>query len=559
MSPENAGMVAPKPGNERKRGGMNRWITIGAVAILAIVAVIFITHRKKTTKMVIETAAVDRQDITVTVEANGSIEPINVIEVKSKASGQIMKMPVDVGSNVTPNQLLVQIDQRDVKNQFDQAQAALRAAQVSNEVALAQRKRSDQLASEGVITATEHETATLAYESARSALVRARTDLDIARQKLEDATVRAPSAGTIIEKPVSVGTVISSATSSVSGGTTLLKMADLKQIRLRSLVNETDIGNVRPGQQATVVVDAYPDRQFRGSVEKIEPVATVDQSVTQFPVLISIANEDKLLMPGMNGEVTILVEEQDDVLAVPIDAIRTTREAAEAGQALGLKPDDIRNDIRKQAQTRMAAAGGGGAGVAADPAAAGAGRGTAMAQPGGADSARGAWRRGRGDSTAAGGGGRGWGGRGGRGGFGRRDSAFARGGSNGGGGSGSSRGGGGGGFGGGGGGGGRGRQMRVAFVKQGDTYVPRVVRIGVSNYDYAQVLSGLQEGEQVALLSAATLQMQREQSMQNIRQRMGGGLGVPGTGGTGGGGGRGGAGGGGGSGGGGRGGGGGGR
>ncbi|HKO21124.1 MAG TPA: efflux RND transporter periplasmic adaptor subunit, partial [Candidatus Eisenbacteria bacterium] len=344
MSPENAGM--PKPGNERKRGGMNRWITIGAVAILAIVAVTFVTHRKKTTKTVIQTAAVDRQDITVTVEANGSIEPINIIEVKSKASGQIMKMPVDVGSNVTPNQLLVQIDQRDVKNQFDQAQAALRAAQVSNEVALAQRKRSDQLASEGVITATEHETATLAYASARSALVRASTDLDIARQKLEDATVRAPSAGTIIEKPVAVGTVISSATSSVSGGTTLLKMADLKQIRLRSLVNETDIGSVRPGQQATVVVDAYPDRQFRGSVEKIEPVATVDQSVTQFPVLISIANEDGLLMPGMNGEVTILIEEQDDVLAVPIDAIRTTREAAEAGQALGLKPDDIRNDIR---------------------------------------------------------------------------------------------------------------------------------------------------------------------------------------------------------------------
>jgi hypothetical protein len=83
--------------------------------------------------------------------------------------------------------------------------------------------------------------------------------------------------------------------------------------------------------------------------------------------------------------------------------------------------------------------------------------------------------------------------------------------------------------------------MRVAFVKQGDKYVPRMVRIGVSNYDYAQVLSGLQEGEQVALLSAATLQLQREQSMQNIRQRMGGGLGVPGTGG--GGGGRGGAGG----------------
>jgi HlyD family secretion protein len=526
-------MVVEKPGNGRKRRGLKRWIIIGLSVLVAVAALYGITHRKKATKTVIQTATVERQDITVTVEANGSIEPINVIEVKSKASGQIMKMPVDVGSNVTPNQLLVQIDQRDVKNQFDQAQAALRAAKVSEQVALSQRKRSDQLFQESVITATEHETATLTYASASSALVRARTDLDIARQKLEDATVRAPTAGTIIEKPVAVGTVISSATSSVSGGTTLLKMADLKQIRLRSLVNETDIGNVKPGQSATVVVDAYPDRPFRGSVEKIEPVATVDQSVTQFPVLISIANEEGLLMPGMNGEVTILVEEQDDVLAVPIDAIRTTREAPEAGQALGLKPDDIRNELRNQAQMRMAAAQGGG--VPADPAAAGdatAGRGTAMAQPGGAgaaDTTRGGWRRGRGDSTTARGSGRRWGG-GGRGGFGRRDSSSARGG--------------GGGFGGGGGGGGRGRQMRVAFVKQGDKYVPRVVRIGVSNYDYAQVISGLQEGETVALLSAATLQMQREQSMQNIRQRMGGGLGVPGTGG--GGGGRGGAGGGGG-------------
>ena len=156
----------------------------------------------------------------------------------------------------------------------------------------------------------------------------------------------------------------------MSGGTTLLNMADLKQIRLRALVNETDIGNVKPGQGATVAVDAYPDRQFRGTVEKVEPVAQVDQSVTMFPVLVSISNEDGLLMPGMNGEVTILVQEQDDVLAVPVDAIRTTREAAEAGAALGLKPEDIRSQLKAQAQTRLASAGGSGA--AADPAAAGA-------------------------------------------------------------------------------------------------------------------------------------------------------------------------------------------
>jgi HlyD family secretion protein len=530
-------MVVEKPANGRKRRGMGRWITIGLVALVAMGAVFFVTHRKKTTKTVIQTAAVERQDITVTVEANGAIEPINVVEVKSKASGQIVKMPVDVGSHVTPGQLLVQIDQRDVKNQFDQSEASLRTAQLSAETALAQRKRSDQLFSEQVITAEEHETATLNYESARSALVRARIDLDIARQRLDDATVRAPIEGTVIVKPVSVGQVISSATSSVSGGTTLLNMADLKQIRLRALVNETDIGNVKPAQQATVVVDAYPDRQFRGTVEKVEPVAQVDQSVTMFPVLVSISNEDGLLMPGMNGEVTIMVEEQDNVLAVPVDAVRTPREAADAGAALGLKPDDIRSQLKAQGQMRLASAGGGVASASADPAAAGgagaprSGAQAGQARPGGADSAasRGGWRRGSGDST-------GWRGGRGRGGFGRRDSSMARGGGSGGGRGGS------------GGGGGRGRgQARVAFVKQGDHYVPRMVRIGVSNYDYAQVISGLNEGDQVALLSAATLQYQREESMQRIRQRMGGGLGVPGTGGGGGGGGRGGGGGGGGS------------
>jgi HlyD family secretion protein len=534
-------MVVERPANGRKRHGMSRWITIGAVVVLALATLFFVTHRKKTTKTTIQTAAVERQDITVTVEANGAIEPINVVEVKSKASGQIVKMPVDVGSHVTRGQLLVQIDQRDVKNQYDQSEASLRTAQLSAETALAQRKRSDQLFSEQVITAEEHETATLNYESARSTLVRARIDLDIARQRLDDATVRAPIEGTVIVKPVSVGQVISSATSSVSGGTTLLNMADLKQIRLRALVNETDIGNVKPGQGATVVVDAYPDRQFRGTVEKVEPVAQVDQSVTMFPVLVSISNEDGLLMPGMNGEVTILVEEQDDVLAVPVDAIRTPREAAEAGAALGLKPDDIRSQLKAQGQMRLASAGGGGA--SADPAAAGAAppRSGAQAGParqGGPDSVsfRGGSRRSSGDSTGWRGGRRSGGA--GRGGFGRRDSSMARGG----GGSGGGRGG----FGGSG-GGGRGRgQARVAFVKQGDHYVPHMVRIGVSNYDYAQIISGLNEGDQVALLSAATLQYQREESMQRIRQRMGGGLGVPGTGGGGGGGGRGGGGGGGG-------------
>jgi len=134
----------------------------------------------------------------------------------------------------------------------------------------------------------------------------------------------------------------------VSGGTTILKMADLTKVRVRALVNETDIGKVRPGLPAQVTVDAFPDRPFIGTVEKIEPQATIQQSVTMFPVLISIDNIARLLMPGMNGEVSIEVERRENVLAIPNDAVRSMNEVAAVAPLLGLDPDSVRAELRNQ-------------------------------------------------------------------------------------------------------------------------------------------------------------------------------------------------------------------
>src|SRR5690606_17865318 len=173
----------------------------------------------------ISTTVVDRQTIVVDAQATGAVEPINVIEVKSKASGMITSMPVETGALVRAGDLLVQVDTRDVKNQYDQSFADLRSAQASLEVAESQKKRSDELYKTRIITAQEYENAQLAYTQAQGSIVRATTNLDLAKQRLEDATVVAPVAGTIIEKPVALGQVIASATGSVSGGTTLLKMA----------------------------------------------------------------------------------------------------------------------------------------------------------------------------------------------------------------------------------------------------------------------------------------------------------------------------------------------
>src|SRR5262245_7209850 len=246
----------------------------------------------------LSTQAAEFHDITLTVEASGTIEPVNLVEVKSKASGIITRLPVAVGSRVEAGDLLVQIDARDVRNQYDQALAARQAAQVKVYVSNAQKARADSLFAGGIITAGEHEAALLDIASAEAALTAARTNLDIAKVRLEDATVRAPSAGTVLSLSVAQGQVISSATSSVSGGTTLLTMADLNSIRMRALAAEADVGNVSPGQTATVTVDAFPNRTFQGTVEKVEPQAVVEQSVTNFPVLVSLANEDGVLLPG---------------------------------------------------------------------------------------------------------------------------------------------------------------------------------------------------------------------------------------------------------------------
>ena len=134
--------------------------------------------------------------------------------------------------------------------------------------------------------------------------------------------MRAPQEGVVITKNVAVGTVIASATGSVSGGTTIVQMADLSTVRIRALFNETDIGNVHPGEPANVTVDAYPDRRFTGVVEKIEPQAVVQQNVTMFPVLVNLENGEGLLRPGMNGQVAVLIDERDNVIAIPNDAIK---------------------------------------------------------------------------------------------------------------------------------------------------------------------------------------------------------------------------------------------
>ena len=494
-----------------------RWPLL-LVLLLAIAGGFLLWRRMTaphTTVAAIATEPVSRRDISQTVEATGTVQAIEVVEIKSKASGQILQMPVEIGSVVKTGDLLVQIDPLTVRNQYAQALAAEQAAAAQVQVTSTQKQRADELLSREAMTATDHESAVLAAANALATLARAKSDLQIAKQALDDATVRAPSNGTVIEQDVTKGMVITSATSSPSGGTTILKMADLNRIEMNALVGETDIGNLRPGMNARVTVDAFPNHPFAGKVIKIEPQAVIQQSVTMFPVLVAIDNENGQLLPGMNGEVTMDIASRTQVLAVPLDAIRTMRELPTIAVSLGLNPDTLKAQVQRQIDARMAARARAGDSAQAHP-----GAGTATAGGAGAGGQGGRRWRGGGANGAAGG----FGGAG-AGGFGGGAGGGAGGGFAGGGPGGAGR------FGAGAGGAepagsgaSRAARAQLVMVQTPRGLEPRLVRTGISDFDYCEVVSGVAEGDQVALLSVAEQVAKRKQQQAQIAQRVGSGM-----------------------------------
>ncbi|MFN7134933.1 MAG: efflux RND transporter periplasmic adaptor subunit, partial [Myxococcales bacterium] len=311
-----------------------------------------------------------------------------------------------------------------------------------------------------------------AAASAKAAVGRGETNLQLARERRRDVIIRAPGDGTVLTRDVQPGQIIASAMANVSGGTTLFKTADLAEMQVRAKVDETDIGQVQPGQAVQVSVEAYPGRTFMGTVHKIEPQAVVEQNVTMFPVLVRLKNPERLLKPGMTAEVKIQVARRPDVTAVPNTAVVSPREARTAALAVGLDEDAVRAMFRAQADGNASPAC---VALREKLAAAGGPRGLS-------DEDREALRACRAASEAA---------------------------------SGKPEG-----------------RRAVVFVQGANGPEPRRVRLGVSDWEYSEVLEGVSAGEQVVLVSVAQLQKKQQEMTDRFRQRTGGM--VPGGGGGGG-------------------------
>ena len=284
---------------------------------------------------------VNQKKLELSIEASGIIEAISSVEIKSKASGEILLLGAEVGDLVKKGSILGQIDQRTPKNILDQAKSDLEASRVRLENAKSQYDRGKELHAKGSISDKDYEDIQESFAQAKSTVVRTEVSYENAKIALDDTIVRSPVQGTIISRPVEVGQVISSPTSAVGGGTVLMTMADLSKVRVRALVDEIDVGKVSIGQTVSIKVAAYRDKEFFGTVSKIEPLAKIEQNVTTFPVLIDIDNNENLLLLGMNTDVVIEVLNKNVTLSTPTMSLRTRKDIYSAATILNIPKETI--------------------------------------------------------------------------------------------------------------------------------------------------------------------------------------------------------------------------
>ena len=277
------------------------------------------------------------------VEASGAIEAISAVEIKSKASGEILYLGAEVGDLIQKSEVLARIDQRTPSNTLSQTQADLDVAIVRLRNADSQLKRGIELHKAKSISDKAFEDIQEQHATAKAQLVRAEVFLENAKIALDDTLVRSPIKGTVIFRPVEIGQVITSPTAAVGGGTLLMTMANLNQVRVRAVVDEIDIGKISLDQEVTLRVSAFRDKKFTGIVSKIEPLGLDVQNVTTFPVLIDIENKENLLLLGMNTEVEIEILNEKASLAVPSGSLRTRKDISFVAALVGVSKEDIRD------------------------------------------------------------------------------------------------------------------------------------------------------------------------------------------------------------------------
>ena len=294
------------------------WMGIAAVVVVALV-VWMCSGGKKEQKAEFSTAKVEKQNISTSITATGTIEPVTSVTVGTQVSGIVSKLYVDYNSIVKKGQVIAELDKTNLISELNRAKADLSSAQSTLNYETANYNRYKTLFDKGLISANDYENARLSFDKAQQTVRSSRENVQKAQTNLGYATITSPIDGVVLSKSVEEGQTVAASFNTPE----LFTIAqDLTDMRVIADIDEADIGGVKEGQRVSFTVDAYPDDKFEGQVTQVRQQATTESNVVTYEVVISAPNNDLKLKPGLTANVTIFTLEKNDVLAAPAKALR---------------------------------------------------------------------------------------------------------------------------------------------------------------------------------------------------------------------------------------------
>ena len=296
------------------------------MALAVLFAIVFAVHKfffaTKTENVgVMVSEKVKRVTIQTTISSTGTISPMDTVSVGTQVSGDISKIYVDFNSKVKKGQVIAELDRSKLQATLYQAQIAESSAKNDYEHKLAVYNRIKKLAESNSASAVDLETAEYEMNSAKFSWESRKSEVQQAKLNLSYCIIKSPIDGVVLERSVDVGQTVAA---SMSAPTLFVLAKDLSKMRVMADVDEADIGQVKAGQKVTFTVDAFQDDMFKGTVESVRLNPTVTSNVVTYTVVITAENSDLKLLPGMTATCTIVTEEVENALSVPVTAIKFT-------------------------------------------------------------------------------------------------------------------------------------------------------------------------------------------------------------------------------------------
>src|SRR5581483_6546346 len=258
-------------------------------------------------------------DLTQTVTANGTVNPVGLVNVGTQVSGTVRKLYVDFNDRVKAGQVLLELDPTTTQAAVEQSSGELANARATRRLARADEQRMRELFAQEYVSRQDLDKAVQAREAAEAQVRTAQGKLMRDRANLGYTVIRSPVSGVVVSREVDLGQTVAASFQTP----TLFKIArDLSRMQIDSNVAEADIGKVRTGQLVRFTVDAYPERRFEGRVQQIRLAPITQQNVVTYNVVVEVSNPDLVLMPGMTAYLSIVTDQVENALLVPNAALR---------------------------------------------------------------------------------------------------------------------------------------------------------------------------------------------------------------------------------------------